>query len=92
MRKYENNEIRKAFIKVYERLIKDQKIQNQNQFANSIGTTHSVISLILRAERKPSMSMVELLVGTYNIDANYLFGKSAKIYRGFHDSAQVNLN
>ena len=38
------------------------------------------------------MSMVELLVGTYNIDANYLFGKSAKIYRGFHDSAQVNLN
>jgi transcriptional regulator with XRE-family HTH domain len=91
-RKYENNEIRKAFVEVYEQLVIDEKFQNQNQFAISIGTTHSVVSLILRSERKPSISMIELLVKTYNINANYLFGTSKKMYRGFHDSAHVNLN
>jgi hypothetical protein len=87
-RKYENNEIRKAFVEVYEQLVTDEKFQNQNQFAISIGTTH----LILRSERKPSISMIELLIKTYNINANYLFGTSKKMYRGFHDSAHVNLN
>jgi len=90
--KYENNDIRKRFVDVYERLIEDQKVQNKNQFAISVGTTHSVISLILRGERLASMSMVEKLITTYNVNANYLFGQSQSIYRGFHDSMTVNLN
>lgn len=79
-------------MKVYERLIQDQKVQNKNQFAISLGTTHSVVSLILRGERKVSMTMFNKLVNTYNVDANFLFGQSQSIYRGFHDSMSVNLN
>lgn len=92
MSKYKEDKIRQAFVKVYERLIQDQKVQNKNQFAISLGTTHSVISLILRSERKVSMTMFNKLVNTYNIDANFLFGQSQSIYRGFHDSMSVNLN
>ena len=92
MSKYKEDKIRLAFVKVYERLIQDQKVQNKNQFAISLGTTHSVVSLILRGERKVSMTMFNKLVNAYNVDANFLFGQSQSIYRGFHDSMSVNLN
>ena len=90
--KYKDNQIRQRFVEVYERLLLDQKVKNTNQFAISVGTTHTVITLIARGERKASMTMIEKMISTYNVDANYLFGRSRKIYRGFHDSAQINLN
>lgn len=92
MSEYKDNEIRQRFVKVYERLIIDKKVKNTNQFAIGVGTTHSVISLIIQGKRKASITMIELLVNKYNIDANYLFGQSQSIYRGFHDSMSVNLN
>lgn len=49
---------------------------SQQEFANQIGTSKSSINMYERGEREPSLEMLEAIADYFNVDMDYLLGKS----------------
>ncbi len=48
----------------------------QSELGIAVGVTASTIGMYERGERKPSFEMVEALCDYFNVDTDYLFGRS----------------
>lgn len=53
----------------------------QKEFAIKLGVTQSAISKYQRNERLPDYSLLENLVNVFNVNTEYIFGKSEVIFK-----------
>lgn len=53
---------------------------NQKEFAIKLGVTQSAISKYERNERLPDYDLLENLVNVFNVNTEYIFGKSENIF------------
>lgn len=53
---------------------------NQKEFAFKLGVTQSAISKYQRNERLPDYGLLEKLVNLFNINTEYVFGKSENMF------------
>lgn len=53
----------------------------QKEFAIKLGVTQSAISKYQRNERLPDYALLENLVNIFNVNTEYIFGKSEVIFK-----------
>ena len=75
------------------RLLRTQKGLSQMEFAKQIGVSKSSVNMYERGEREPGLETLELLADYFNVDMDYLLGKSdfTNKYEWFHNSAPGNI-
>ena len=56
-------------------LLREQKGYSQQDLANLIGISKSSINMFERAEREPSLEVMEAIADIFNVDIDYLYGK-----------------
>ena len=49
---------------------------SQQELANKLGTSKSSVNMYERGEREPSLEMLECIADFFNVDMDYLLGKS----------------
>lgn len=75
------------------RLLRTQKGLSQMEFAKQIGVSKSSVNMYERGEREPGLETLELLADYFNVDMDYLLGKSdfTNKYEWFQNSAPGNI-
>lgn len=58
------------------RFLRKEKKLSQQEFANQIGISKSSINMYERGEREPGFQTLEAITRYFNVDMNYLMGKS----------------
>jgi hypothetical protein len=61
-------------------LLESSKVKNISQFAKSINSYNHIIYYINTNKRNVSISMIIQLAEVYNINPNYIFGYSDKMF------------
>lgn len=56
--------------------LRTSKGLSQSKLADCLGTSKSSINMYERGEREPGLEMVENIADFFNVDVDYLFGKS----------------
>lgn len=81
MATFSENIVNQRFHIVYETLIKAKKIKNKQAIANILDTYCHVVNAILKGERNLTIDQTTKLCNTFDIDSNFLFGKSDIIFK-----------
>ncbi|WP_158099415.1 LexA family transcriptional regulator [Pseudoflavonifractor sp. An85] len=58
------------------KLLRRESGLSQQDFANQIGTSKSSVNMYERGEREPGIEMLEAIADYFNVDMDYLLGKS----------------
>lgn len=58
------------------RTLRTNKGLSQQDFAKQLGISKSSVNMYERGEREPSFEMLELIADYFNVDMDYLLGKS----------------
>lgn len=61
-------------------VFKDLRVRaglSQQELARMLGISRSSVSMFERGEREPGIEILELIADYFNVDMNYLIGKSA---------------
>jgi phage repressor protein C with HTH and peptisase S24 domain len=77
-----DKKVNQKFAIVFDQLKKDGKVKSKSHIASMLGTYNHVINNVLKGERGLTVEQINKLVELFNIDANFLFGSSIKIYAG----------
>lgn len=58
------------------RILRTSKGLSQQDFAKQLGISKSSVNMYERGEREPSFEMLEIIADYFNVDMDYLLGKS----------------
>ena len=58
------------------RKIREQSGLTQQQMADKLGVSRSAIGMYENGEREPNFETLELIADTFNVDMNYLYGRT----------------
>lgn len=58
------------------RRLREQHKMTQNDLASALGVSESTIGMYERGKREPSLEMMEIIADYFNVDMDYLHGKS----------------
>src|SRR5690606_26795358 len=86
MANFSNNIVNQRFKKVFETLERRNLIKSKSDIAEKLGTYNHVINSILKGDRSITVEQLNKLFDVYNINANYLFGRSDELFQ--HDFDQ----
>ena len=73
--------VNQRFKEVFEYLDEHRLIKGKSDIAKQLGTYNHVINSILKGQRNITVDQLHRLFETYGVDANYLFGLSATMFR-----------
>jgi len=68
------------FTTAIDEIIKNGIEKNHHSLALKLGTYSHIIVRIRNLKSNPSRNLFEALIKNYNVDANFLFGKSENIF------------
>ncbi|MEM8523283.1 MAG: S24 family peptidase [Bacteroidota bacterium] len=80
MSKYQDHIVNQRFKSVYENLEDRNLIKGKSDIANELGTYNHIINSILKGQRNVTIDQLNQLFSKYDINANYLFGLSDKMF------------
>lgn len=60
------------------RLLRSEKRLSQQALADKLGISKSAINMYERGEREPGFETLELIADYFNVDMDYLLGRSSK--------------
>lgn len=78
--KIQNPVINERFSKVYDRLKELKKVKNKSRLAELLGTYNHVINNIIKKERNLTIEQIHKLVELFDVNVNYLFGRSEVMF------------
>lgn len=80
MTKLTESTANQRFRKVYDTLIQNKKIKNEQELAEQLNTDAPTISNYLKGELNIALEHLTKLCNLYDIDANYIFGTSGTVF------------
>lgn len=63
------------------RLLRNEKNMSQQELADALGISKSAVNMYERGERQPNFETLELIADYFNIDIDYLLGRTNKTTR-----------
>ena len=60
------------------RLLRNEKGMSQQELADALGISKSSINMYERGERQPNFEVLEAIADFFNVDIDYLLGRSNK--------------
>ncbi len=61
------------------RELRNSRKMSQQELANSLGISKSSVNMYERGEREPSLDTLEIIADFFNVDMDYLMGKTSEI-------------
>lgn len=80
MSDFSNNTVNKKFRIVYQTLLDKNLIKSKSDIADKLGTYNHVINSILNGKRNITLDQMDKLIELFDINANYLYGRSEDIF------------
>lgn len=80
MSKHLDNIVNQQFKKVYDTLVERGEVRSKSDIADKLGTYNHIINGILKGQRSITIEQLNKLFHIYQIDANFLFGLSDKMF------------
>ena len=66
------------------RLLRNEKGLSQQELADALGISKSAINMYERGERQPNFETLELIADYFNVDVDYILGRTNKTTRIIH--------
>lgn len=63
------------------RLLRTEKNMSQQELASALGISKSAVNMYERGERQPNFETLELIADFFNVDTDYLLGRTNKTTR-----------
>ena len=60
------------------RLLRSERDMSQQELADSLGISKSSVNMYERGERQPNFETLELIADYFNVDLDYLLGRTEK--------------
>lgn len=60
------------------KLLRNERNMSQQELANALGISKSSINMYERGERKPNYELLETIADFFNVDIDYLLGRTNK--------------
>jgi phage repressor protein C with HTH and peptisase S24 domain len=79
MSSFSETTVNQRFKAVFQYLEKNGLIKGKSDIAKQLGTYNHVINSVLKGERNITVEQINLLVKAYGVNANYMFGRSARM-------------
>jgi hypothetical protein len=86
MSNFLDNIVNQRFRKVFQELERESLIKGKSDIAKKLGTYNHVINSILKGQRNITVDQLHKLLEHYEVDANYLFGRSEAMFVPGHGS------
>ncbi len=80
MADFSNNIVNQRFRALYDELYQNSQIRGKSDLAEKLGTYNHVINSILKGQRNITIEQLSKLFDIYQVNANYLFGLSNKMF------------
>ena len=61
------------------KLLRNEKNMSQQELADALGISKSSINMYERGERQPNFEVLEAIADFFNVDIDYLLGRTTKI-------------
>lgn len=66
------------------RLLRNEKKMSQQELADALGVSKSAVNMYERGERQPNFETLEVIADYFNVDTDYLLGRTTKTTRVIH--------
>lgn len=63
------------------RLLRNEKNMSQQELADALGVSKSAVNMYERGERQPNFETLEVIADYFNVDTDYLLGRTTKTTR-----------
>ena len=63
------------------RLLRNEKNMSQSELSDALGISKSSVNMYERGERQPNFETLELIADFFNVDIDYLLGRTDKTTR-----------